>query len=166
MSALLHKRLKEHLEAALAPLKLARPAVEKGGEETVGPPRVFLGDLPPKRSDAASREVPCVLLLPLAGHHEDGGDGYTEAVAVIALLCVVYNPEDGDGEGGEADLAALLSAVTGALLPCAHGVPLARRFVLEPDKQGKILEWVKGQEQPRPYLQATMTSQWRFKGWE
>ena len=165
MRALLQRKLKEHLETALAPLKLAGPAVSGEGEDTAGPPRVFTGDVPPKRSDAASREVPCVVLVPLSGHHETG-DGYTEAVAVIALICVVYNPEEGDCEGGEADLAALLSAVTGALLPCAHGTPLARRFVLDVDAKGKLLTWTSGRDQPRPFLQATMTSHWRYKGWE
>jgi hypothetical protein len=166
MNALLQKRLKEHLQAALAPLKLVGPSLEEKGAPVVCPPQVFLGDLPPKRREANAREVPCVLLVPLSGHHQDGGDGSTEAVATIALVCVAFNPEEGDVEGGEADLAALLSAISGALLPCAHGVPLDRRFILSPDDKGRILHWVKGQDQPRPYLQATMTSLWHFWGWE
>jgi hypothetical protein len=168
MSALLQKRLKEHLEAALAPLKLAGaplPSEEGNVSDASCPPHVFVGDMPPKRKDKALRDVPCVLLIPLTGHHEVE-EGYTEAVSVIVLVCVVFNPEEGDAEGGEADLAALLSAITGALLPCAQGVPLAKRFVLEPDSKGKLLSWVKGEEQPRPFLQATMTSHWRYKGWE
>jgi hypothetical protein len=163
---LLQKRLKERMETALAPLKLAGPPLEENGEQAICPPQVFCGDLPPKRRERGARDVPCVLLVPLAGHHEDGGDGSTEAVAVIALVCVIYNPEEGDAEGAEADLAALLSAITGALLPCAHGEPLGRRFVLAPDAKGRFLNWEKGQDQPRPYLQATMTSQWRYRGWE
>jgi hypothetical protein len=166
MSALLQKKLKEHLEEALAALKLAGPPVEEKGDPTIRSPQVFVGDMPPKRREANAREIPCVVLVPMSGHHEDNGDGSTEAVAVIALLCVVYNPESGDAEGGEADLAALLSAITGALLPCAHGLPLHRRFVLAPDVKSRFLAWEKGQEQPRPFLQAIMTSRWHFKGWE
>jgi hypothetical protein len=165
MSALLQKRLKEHLVAALAPLKLAgAPLPEENVSDASCPPQVFVGDMPPKRKDK-TRDVPCVVLIPLTGHHEVE-EGHTEAVSVIALVCVVFNPEEGDAEGGEADLAALLSAITGTLLPCAQGVPLAKRFVLEADSKGKLLSWVKGEEQPRPFLQATMTSQWRYKGWE
>jgi hypothetical protein len=52
------------------------------------------------------------------------------------------------------------------LLPCAQGEPLGRRFVLTPDEKGKFCAWVKGEEQARPFLQATMTSLWTYKGWE
>ena len=49
MSALLQRKLKEHLETALAPLKLAGPSPVKGGDDTVGSTLVFIGDIPPKR---------------------------------------------------------------------------------------------------------------------
>ena len=40
----------------------------------------------------------------MGGHH----DGGMEA-ATIALICCVYNPETGDAEGAEQDLARLMS---------------------------------------------------------
>ena len=165
MSALLHTSLKKHLAGALASLKLAGQS-ENG--DVVVAPQVFIGDTPPKRRNTPerlAREIPCVVIIPLTGHSKVD-NASVETKSVIALACVVYSPEEGDMEGAEADLANLLSAVTGALLPCSQGEPLARRFVLETDEKGRILPWVKADEQSRPFLQATMTSQWTFKCWE
>lgn len=169
MGALLHTLLKAHLIAALSSVRLAGQA--RVGEQ-VGPPRVYIGGLPPKRRPQGEddpREVPCVVIVPHRGRLEiDSGGAITEES--VGLICVVYNSGDdavdGDFEGVEADLANLVSAVIGALLPCAEGRPLARRFVLVPDDQGKMLAWAKAEEQPRPFLQATIVSTWNFKGWE
>jgi len=183
MSPLLLLRLKEHLEAALAPLKLA--AKDADNKDIVVPPKVYTGDLPPKRRDfmggvakekaalakaALDQEegydVPCVLILPLGGHLETA-QAATETVADIALICVVTTDEKGgDLAGAEADMMALLSAVAGALLPASKGEALARRFNLVADDRGRTLAWQKHREQPGYFLQAIMTSRWRFKGWE
>lgn len=157
----LTKTLKGHLANTLAGLKLVRQAA---GQDQAGPPQVWIGDLPPKRGkDAVARELPCVIVIPYGGHQEEGA-----AVETIAMVCIVYNSEEGDGEGGENDLATLISAVYEALMPAleSKGLPLAKRFVLEPDYRGRILPWEKSSQQPRPFLQATITSQWRYKGWE
>lgn len=154
--------LKKHLETELAGLNLVHQSDD--GRDQAGPPRVWIGDLPPKRrKDAAGREIPCVVIVPHAGHQEDG-----HGMETVALVCIVYNPEDGDGEGGENDMSILISGIFKALMPAleSKGRPLANRFVLEPDNRGRILPWEKSGQQPRPFLQAAITSQWRYKGWE
>lgn len=166
MSAVLLMRLKSCLEEALRPVLLLGQS-DKGDVECAA--QVFIGDIPPKRqhkpgqkaSDDSGRNVPCVVIVPVAGHQEKG-----EGVETLAFICVVYNPDSRDAEAAEGDLAVLLSTVTGALAPCAEGVPLAKRFTLEADARGRLLPWVKSEDQPRPFLQATITSIWRYRGWE
>ena len=168
MISLLQLRLKERLQAALADLKLIGQSAEG---DVIASPQVFIGDIPAKRRNTperAVREVPCVVIIPLSGHIAVE-DGAATSVALIAFSCCVYNPEkedDGDWTGVESDLANLVSAVQGALLPCAEGEPLNRRFVLIPDEKGKMLAWVRPEEQPGPFASATVTSRWAFKGWE
>ena len=96
----------------------------------------------------------------MSGHHEERGE-----TAVIALICCVYNPEPGDAEGAEQDLAILMSGITRVLGACRE-TPLKRRFQLVPDHRGRLLAWEKAETKPRPCLQAVMLSQWTMKGWE
>lgn len=171
MSAVLLMRLKSHLEKALRPILLLGQS-DDGDVECAA--QVFIGDLPPKRQHRArpgqqpssgesdaGRNLPCVVIVPVAGHQEGG-----ENVETVALICVVYNPQSRDAEAAEADLAVMLSTVTGVLAPCANGDPLAKRFSLDEDNRGRILPWVKSEAQPRPFLQTTITSVWRYRGWE
>lgn len=170
MSAVLLRNLKAHLENALRPVRLLG---QSDGGDMECAAQVFIGDMPPKRQHRsrtgqqpasegdAGRNIPCVVLIPIAGHQEGG-----ENVETLALICLVYNPEGRDAEAVETDLAVLLSTVGGALAPCANGEPLSRRFELESDAKGRLLPWEKFEEQPRPFLQATITSVWRYRGWE
>lgn len=170
MSAVLLARLKSRLEEALRPIFLLGQS-DDGDTECAA--QVFIGDMPPKRQHRsrtgqqpasegdAGRNLPCVVIVPIAGHQEGG-----ENVETLALICVVYNPQSRDAEAAEADLAVMLSTVGGALAPCANGEPLARRFNMEEDSRGRTLPWVKSEAQPRPFLQATITSVWRYRGWE
>ena len=174
MIALLQTRLRDHLDQALAPLKLLGQSPQG---DVVTAPKVFIGDVPPKRHKKGHEtaggsgviyEVPCVVIVPLTGHMEVV-DGAAAGVVTLALCLSVYNPDKGeraDTEEVEADLAVLLSAVSGALLPCAQGVPLAKRFVLTPDEKGRTLMWVRAEDQPKPFSAVTITSRWWFKGWE
>ncbi|MDR0477515.1 MAG: hypothetical protein LBH14_06215 [Desulfobulbaceae bacterium] len=167
MTALLLKRLREHLAQALASLKLLGQSPD--GDVTTAP-KVFIGDVPPKRmvKESSVYEVPCVVIVPVSGHLLVA-NGAAASETVIAICCCVYNPDKGeraDLEEVEAELAALLSAVTGALLPCAQGTPLAKRFDLVPDEKGRMLDWVRAEDQPKPFSGATITSRWWFKGWE
>lgn len=158
MSSLLAGKIKEHLDEGLKNLMLL-------GQSSAGlekrPPKVWIGDLPPKRKDKDSRELPCVLIVPLAGHFEEGS-----MVMTVALLCVVYNQEDTDGAGAETDLLNLISKIAELLLPAGQGTPIARRFILEPDERGRLLAWTKSENQPKPFVQADIITTWRYKAWE
>lgn len=160
MITLLLEAMKHKLMSDLKNLSLVHQS-ESG--DKAGPPHVWIGDLPAKRGQKNYSGLPCVLLTPLSGHHDEEG-----AEATVAIICVVYNPEEGDGSGGENDLANLLSKVTGLLIDTldSKGCPLDGRFVLTPDSRGRVLPWQKSDQQPKPFIQATMTSTWRYKGWE
>ena len=158
MNAFLVPLLRKHLVQALSGLMLVQ---QSGQDDVPRPPQVFIGDLPAKRQEKDAREIPCVVVVPLSGFQQEGAN-----VTEVALVCAVYNKEDGDAEGVEGDMALLLSAVTRALMPCANGVPLGRRFVLGPDHKGRLLPWAKDEKQPKPFMQATMTSIWTSQGWE
>ena len=157
MGALLTQKIKEHLEAGLADLPLLGQT-SSGLEKR--PAKVWIGDLPPKRKDKESRELPCVLIVPLAGHFEEGA-----MVMTVALLCVVYNNEEDDGTGAETDLLSLISKIAQLLLPAGQGAPIANRFILEPDEKGRLLSWTKSENQPKPFVQADIITTWQFKSW-
>ncbi len=146
--------LKKHLEEGLC----VRLLGQSEGGDAVTPVRVFIGDLPPP--EKGRKPFPCIILVPLGGHHEGGME-----TATIALICCVYNPETGDAEGAEQDLARLLSDVTRVLGPFRESY-LMRRFSLVPDSRGRFLYWEKAETKPRPFIQATMLSCWQMKGWE
>lgn len=158
MSPLLAPFLKEHLARELSSLALIGQCEQS---DAARPPQVFIGDLPAKRRERDAREIPCVVIVPFSGFQQEGS-----CVTEVALICAVYNREEGDGEGLEGDMALLLNAVSRALMPCANGIPLGRRFNLCPDNKGRLLPWSKDEKQLQPFLQATMTSTWTCKGWE
>ena len=133
--------LKACLTDGLADLHLLGQTAEG---DAVQPVQAFIGDLPPPEN--GRKPFPCVILVPVSGHHEEGGE-----TAVIALICCVYNPEPGDAEGPEQDLAILMSGIV---------------RVLVPDHRGRLLAWEKAETNPKPFLQAAMLSHWTMKGWE
>nr|WP_294510540.1 hypothetical protein [uncultured Bilophila sp.] len=146
--------LKKYLEEGLDVLLVGQAE----GGDAVTPVRVFIGDLPPP--EKGRKPFPCIILVPLGGHHEGGME-----TATIALICCVYNPETGDAEGAEQDLARLMSDTGRALCFCRE-TPLQGRFILTPDSQGRLLPWEKTEMKPRPFTQAVMLSCWQMKGWE
>lgn len=146
--------LKKHLEGNLN-VRLLGQSLES---DAVTPVSVFIGDLPPP--EKGRKTFPCIILIPVGGHH----DGGIEA-ATIALICCVYNPETGDAEGAEQDLARLMSD-TGRVLCSCRETPLQGRFILTTDSQGRLLPWEKTEMKPRPFTQAVMLSCWQMKGWE
>ena len=100
--------LKACLTDGLADLHLLGQTAEGDAVQLV---QVFIGDLPPPEN--GRKPFPCVILVPVNGYHEEGGE-----TAVIALICCVYNPEPGDAEGAEQDLAILMSGITRVLGAC------------------------------------------------
>lgn len=155
--------LKTYLTAECADLLLQSPEKDADGNGIVRGPRVFIGDFPAKREGGPDvREFPCVLLCPHAGYAMDG-----QEIAEIAAILCVYNPESGDGEGLEMDLVLLQNAVARAVSACLVQ-PLARRFPLVEDEQGRVYRWQRGGEpdSPRPYAQITLISRWTAPGWQ
>ena len=150
--------IKEHLEKHLQNLPL--PGQAEKGVDCINPPKVWVGNLPPKRQKHFD-EIPCVVLVPTAGYQDN--DGW--ATTSVALICLIYNNEEGDRIGAENDLMLLLSAITKALLPASQGAPLKEKYNLLSDGD-QVLHWEKNDEQPRPFLQAVIFSKWQCKGWE
>lgn len=155
--------LKKYLAKRCAHLRLESPEPGKDGAPVVRPPRVFIGDFPAKREAGQdAREFPCILLTPVAGYAE-GGEEHVDIAAILA----VYNPEQGDGEGMEMDLAVLCNTVAHALRACLEQ-PLEQRFQLERDEKGRTYRWQRSGEPttPRPYAQLTIISRWMIPNWE
>lgn len=155
--------LQTHLTAATAHLHLVSSEKNREGQEITRPPRIFIGDFPAKREGGKdAREFPCVLLAPFTGFGDDDGD-----FVDIAALIAVYNPESGDGEALEMDLAVAQNTVLGALIRCKTE-PLERRFTLVPDEKGRFYHWQRTGDpnQPRPYAQITLVSRWQIPGWK
>lgn len=146
--------LKTCLTDGLADLHLLGQTAEG---DAIQPVQVFIGSLP---QPEASKPFPCVILMPVSGHHGGGVENIC-----ITLICCVYNPEPGDAEGAEQDLAILMSGITRVLGACRE-TPLERRFQLVPDHRGRLLAWEKAETNPKPFLQAAMLSHWTMKGWE
>lgn len=120
--------------------------------------QVFIGGLPPQNPQRES--YPHVLIIPRQGHACQG-----ETVVTVALVCGIYNPEPGDAEGAEMDMALLLSRIRQSLFPCVK-CPLDSRYRLTEDAKGRLFFWEKTDAQPRPYMQATLMTHWRMKGLE
>lgn len=166
MIAMFLPALKARLLTDLAELRLAlRPSAVSGSGEEFRTVQIFIGDLPPKRrrsgdTEALDDRFPCVVLVPLSGQTESGEDAVT-----AALICGVYCGEEGDAEGAETDMALLLSRIRQSLAPCLKE-PLEARYRLTPDEKGRLFSWEKTDMQPRPYMQATLMTQWRMKGLE
>ena len=146
--------LKTCLTDGLADLHLLGQTAEG---DAIQPVQVFIGSLP---QPEASKPFPCVILMPVSGHHGGGVENIC-----ITLICCVYNPETGDAEGAEQDLAALMSGIT-RVLSVYREHPLHSRSQLVPDSRGKLLRWKKAETNPKPFLQAAMLSHWTMKGWE
>lgn len=163
MNPFLLPSLKERLLTDLATLQLECRHAEATEERQAV--QVFIGDLPPKKRkpgtiDPLQEFFPCIVIVPVAGQEDSG-----EAAVTVALVCGVYNAEDGDAEGAEMDMALLLSRVRQSLTPCLKEA-LDKRYRLTPDSKGRLFPWEKSDMQARPYMQATMMTQWRMKGLE
>ncbi len=154
MNGCLLVALKKRLHVDLSAMSLLGSGTEGA---VIRPVHVHIGNLPPARSGDPAPQ-PFVLLAPVSGYLREG-----ESTARVACVCSVYNPEEGDAEGAEMDMAALLSELARSLAPCCK-MPLEGRYRLTPDEKGRLFPWEKSDMQPRPYLQATVMTCWRMKG--
>ncbi|GAB7080874.1 hypothetical protein [Megalodesulfovibrio paquesii] len=130
------------------------------GTAVPGTVQVFIGDLPPRSGQDSV--FPAVILTPIAGWGEGG-----EVFEDVAFLAGVYNNEDGDAQGAEAELALLRSRLT-RFLREALDVPVASRFTCVRDEKGRYMRWQRQDPlgQPRPFAQVAIISRWSLPGWE
>lgn len=148
--------LKARLAEDLASLYLSGVDSE---DPVLHPVKIYIGNLPTAQSDVPDPQ-PFVLLIPVSGDFHLG-----ENEIRIDCTCGIFNPEEGDAEGVEMDMAVLLSALASSLVPCSK-TPLEGRYRLTEGSQGRLLSWTKSTVQARPYAETTMATYWRMKGVE
>lgn len=159
MSFLLLDAMRDYLTKALAGLPLLDPA-SRDRETRRRPPRVLIGELPPrnleKARDPAADEggYPFVLLRGLSG--EDLEDFST---CKVALVCAVAAVER--GEAIEHEIQNLVAWVRTALLKKRV---LDHRAELIPDRQGCLLSWSVYPEYAHPYVAAQIQGTWKMPG--
>lgn len=156
MTYLLLAALKKTLEEALHALPLATRPRATGGATTAVPPRVYIGDLPPKSSSDAF-EAPAVVLQALEGF--DDTEGWQHIT--VALRCIVWNDES--PEAVENDLANLLSMLRWRCMQCRTS-PLDGRWALEQGENGSWLLWKRPDAQAPQFGEAFVLTHWRGPG--
>lgn len=120
---------------------------------------IFIGDFPPKKN-ISDHPFPAVLIIPVSGYSHAGQD-----VVSVALVPCIYCGEAGSAETAEMDMALLISIIKRALAPCEKE-PLCARYKLEKDSKGTLFTWKKSDLQPRPFMQASLMTDWIMKGLE
>lgn len=156
MTWLLLAALKKALEETLRALPLATRPRTAGGTVVAVPPRVCIGDLPPK-SSADAFEAPAVVLQALEGF--DDTEGWQHIT--VALRCIVWNDES--VEAVENDLANLLSMLRWRCMQC-RTAPLDGRFALEWGENGNWLPWKRPDAQAPQFGEAYVLTHWRGRG--
>lgn len=161
MIATLMTRIRQRLERDLADLSQAHQGKKPKGDFP-GPPRVWIGDQPPKNMPDST--IPCVVIVPVGGFQAEA-EAYSVA---IDLELSVYNPE-GDAEkkdtvGAEYDMANLVGWITQSLYPLlfTKDERLDDRYWIVPDGSGRLFYWQKYEGQQRPFLEAVMHTVWQF----
>jgi hypothetical protein len=159
MSFLLLDAMRDYLTEALAGLPLLDPA-SRGREARLRPPRVLIGELPPrnqeKEREPAADEGGYPFVLLRGGKGEDLIDFST---CDVELVCAVAASER--GEAVEHEIQNLVGWVRTALL--------SRRVIggigeLTPDNRGRLLTWDVYPEYAHPYVAARIQGTWKLPG--
>lgn len=116
-------------------------------EENPRCPRMFNGDLPPKRSDSLD-DFPFIIV-----RFEESESVNEETTATIVIVAGCYTE---DYEGHE-DCINVLSRIQTALLSMPDGI-LDNKYILQPPVLMTNLP-----EQPYPQWQVNMTTKWTFR---
>lgn len=162
MSAyLLLLALKEYLEPRLAEFPLGVHPRERDADrsapEIMRPCRVLLGSMPPTLQEATSA-APFLLLQAMDG--EDTQDGL-ENIRVALRFCVFAD----EREVAEKDLLTLISELRLWLFEIPGGVLPGGKFRLMPSgEESSRLPWSRPDEQPPPFLQGYIFSNWQTLG--
>lgn len=157
MSYLLLDALRNYLTEALASLPLLDPA-SRGREAKYCPPRVLVGELPPRNKEngpaADDGGYPFVLLRGMSGEDHDGF-----STCLVSIVCAVAAEER--GEALEHEIQNLVAWVRTSLLK-------RRRLVgyceLIPDRQERLLTWSIFPEYAHPYVAAQIQGTWKMPG--
>lgn len=157
MSFLLLDAMRDYLTGALAALPLLTPAV-RGREAVLRPPRVLIGELPPRSKDeepaADEGGYPFVLLRVSAGE-----DREELSACEVTLTCAVAAAER--GEALEHEIQNVVGWVRTALLKKRV---LGGKCRLIPDNQDRLLTWAVYPEYAYPYVAAWIKGTWELPG--
>lgn len=156
-SFLLLHALRDHLAAPLNTLPLLTRGRERASEALTRPAKAYISSLPP-RNAKKEFDAPFILIQPTGGHEDAEGCSHE----TVALRLAVWNE---DPEGAENDLHNLIALVRRAILP-ARGRALAGRYILTPNSKGALAPWTRPDEQNRPFVEAYISTNWKFKGYE
>ncbi len=156
---LLLNALQDYLTNRLAGLPLVVPA-SRGRPAGLRPPRVLIGELPPRGQDADNGPAadeggyPLVLLRGLSGE-----DREEQSSCDVVITCAVAAVER--GEALEHEIQNLVAWVRTALLARRR---LGGRYELIPDKQERLLSWSIFPEYAHPYVAAQIQGTWKMPG--
>lgn len=157
MSFLLLDALRDYLTGALADLLLHTPAV-RGREAGLCPPRVLIGELPPRnqQTEPAADEggYPFVLLRGMSGE-----DLEEFSRCEVQFVCAVAVDER--GEALEHEIQNIVAWVRTALLKRRR---IGGKGELVPDKQGRLLTWEVYPEYAHPYVAAMVKGTYQLPG--
>ncbi|MHC1791790.1 hypothetical protein [Solidesulfovibrio sp.] len=157
MSFFLLDALRDHLTEAVASLPLLDPA-SRGREARFCPPRVLIGELPPRNKEngpaADDGGYPFILLRGLSGE-----DREEFSTCEVSIVCAVAAEER--GEALEHEIQNLVAWVRTALLKRRR---LGGRHELIPDKQERLLTWSIYPEFAHPYVAAQIQGTWKLPG--
>lgn len=154
---LLMTALRDALITELATLPLPTRTREiRPEQEQLRPAKLHVGSLPPKTVEGF--DAPEILIQAMNGHESDDGFAHME----VALRFVVWNEEI---EGAENDLHNLIGLVRRKVMSCRQ-FPLAGKFVLTADSQGKFAPWARPDEQAPPFAEAHIITNWNMQGME
>lgn len=131
---------------------------------TMVTPRVYVGDLPPKRNDRDQQEqtqgedYPFALILPASG--EDGTNSFNRGEVDVKIVFGAYVPPETEAKEGVIAVQRMIDVARFALL----GLPdymLSGKFELQ-----RPFKWRLGQPgktdglQPHPYYHGEIETQW------
>lgn len=162
MSFLLLDAMRDYLTEALSGLPLLTPAV-RGREAKLRPPRVLIGELPPRNTDKDQEQAepaadeggyPFVLLRGMSGE-----DLEEFSTCDVQLVCAVAASER--GEALEHEIQNIVGWVRTALLTRRR---IGGKGELIPDKQGRLLTWDVYPEYAHPYVAARIQGTWKLPG--
>jgi hypothetical protein len=156
---LLLAALRDHLADSLSGLRLVSPAC-RGRAAALVPPRVLIGELPPRNQDAEHGPAADEGGYPVVLLRGEGGEDFEDvSTCGVLIVCAVAASER--GEALEHEIQNLVAWTRTSLLRRRQ---LAAKFELIPDRDGRLLRWSIYPEYAHPYVAAQIQGVWRMPG--